>query len=87
MIEESFYFEEPYWPNDDLWAAHYQVLTGYDDAAQRRFIGQDSFHGADQEIPYETLDEILAGFQPGVHPDLPAGAGRDRQSHPGHRLG
>jgi tetratricopeptide (TPR) repeat protein len=23
MIEESFYFEGPYWPNDDLWAAQY----------------------------------------------------------------
>jgi tetratricopeptide (TPR) repeat protein len=56
MIEESFYFEEPYWPNDDLWAAHYQVLTGYDDASQT-FTGQDSFHGPDQRIPYATLDE------------------------------
>ncbi len=34
MIEESFHFDEPYWPNDDLWAAHYQLVTGYDDAKQ-----------------------------------------------------
>ena len=56
MIEESFYFEEPYWPNDDLWAAHYQVLTGYDDTSQV-FTGQDSYYGLDQQIPYEKLDE------------------------------
>ena len=56
MIEESFYFEEPYWPNDDLWAAHYQLLTGYDEAAQT-FTGQDSFHGPDQLIDYQRLDQ------------------------------
>jgi hypothetical protein len=56
MIEESFYFEDPYWPNDDLWAAHYLVLTGYDDDEQT-FTGQDSFHGPDQKVSYETLDE------------------------------
>jgi tetratricopeptide (TPR) repeat protein len=55
MIEESFTFEEPYWPNDDLWAAHYQLLTGYDDASGT-FTGQDSFYGPDQQITYETLD-------------------------------
>jgi tetratricopeptide (TPR) repeat protein len=56
MIEESFHFEEPYWPNDDLWAAHYQLLTGYDDATHT-FTGQDSYYGADQSIPYDVLDE------------------------------
>ena len=61
MIEESFYFEGPYWPNDDLWAAHYQVLTGYDES-KKVFIGQDSYHGADQEIPYETVDEYWDAF-------------------------
>lgn len=61
LIEESFYFDKPYWPNDDLWAAHYLLLTGYDDAAQV-FIGQDSFHGADQRVPYTTLDEYWQIF-------------------------
>lgn len=56
MIEESFYFEEPYWPNDDLWAAHYFLLTAYDDATQL-FTGQDSFHGPNMTIPYEKLDK------------------------------
>ena len=61
MIEESFYFEEPYWPNDDLWAAHYQLITGYDDAAQT-FTGQDTFYGADQIIPAEALDQYWQAF-------------------------
>ena len=56
VIEESFIFDEPYWPNDDLWAAHYLLLTGYDDA-QGTFTGQDSFRGANQVVPYAVLDE------------------------------
>lgn len=56
MIEESFRFEEPFWLNDDLWAAHYQLLTGYDDTAGV-FTAQDSYYGADQRIPYTELDE------------------------------
>ena len=61
MIEESFYFEEPYWPTDDLWAAHYNLLTGYDEASQT-FISQDSFYGADQKVPYEKLEEYWHSF-------------------------
>jgi hypothetical protein len=61
MIEESFYFEEPFWPNDDLWAAHYLLVTGYDDNTQS-FTGQDSFHGPDQVISYATLDEYWQIF-------------------------
>lgn len=61
MIEESFYFDEPYWTGDDLWAAHYQLVTGYDDQ-KNIFIGQDSFHGADQEIPAEKLDQYWQAF-------------------------
>lgn len=61
LIEESFYFEEPYWPNDDLWAAHYNLLTGYDETS-RTFTGQDSFHGPDRKIPYDTLEEYWHSF-------------------------
>ncbi len=61
MIEESFFFEEDYWPEDDHWAAHYQLLTGYDDK-EGVFIGQDSFHGPDQRIAYEKLDEYWQSF-------------------------
>ncbi|MFZ5911945.1 MAG: C39 family peptidase [Chloroflexota bacterium] len=41
-------------PTDDLWAAHYLLLTGYDDAA-RAFTVQDSYHGADLSLSYEQL--------------------------------
>jgi len=61
MIEESFYFEESYWPNDDHWAAHYNLLTGYDDATQT-FTGQDSYYGPDQKISYDELDELWQSF-------------------------
>jgi tetratricopeptide (TPR) repeat protein len=61
MIEESFYFDKPYWPNDDLWAAHYLLVTGYDDSTQT-FTGQDSFHGPNQTIPYSTLDDYWQIF-------------------------
>jgi len=41
-------------PTDDLWAAHYLLLTGYDDATQT-FTIQDSYHGADLTVSYEQL--------------------------------
>jgi tetratricopeptide (TPR) repeat protein len=55
IIEEVFTFDDPFWPNDDLWAAHYLLLTGYDDPS-RTFTVQDSFHGANLTIGYEKLD-------------------------------
>jgi tetratricopeptide (TPR) repeat protein len=61
MVEETFLFDEPFWTNDDLWAAHYQVLTGYDDP-KKIFIGQDSYHGPNLEIPYKKLDEYWQAF-------------------------
>jgi tetratricopeptide (TPR) repeat protein len=48
-------------PNDDLWAAHYLLLTGYDDAAQN-FTAQDSYHGANQTVTYEKLKEEWKPF-------------------------
>jgi len=61
IIEESFYFDTPYWPNDDLWAAHYLLLTGYDDSA-KTFTGQDSFHGPNQVVAAATLDSYWQIF-------------------------
>lgn len=61
MIEESFYDDKPYWPNDDLWAAHYLLLTGYDDAAQI-FTTQDSYRGPDQKVSYAKTDEYWKVF-------------------------
>jgi len=61
MVEESFYFEEPFWPDDDLWAAHYFLVTGYDEPT-KTFIGQDSFRGPDQHAPEATLDQYWQAF-------------------------
>jgi tetratricopeptide (TPR) repeat protein len=48
-------------PNDDLWAAHYLLLTGYDDSAQS-FTVQDSYHGADQHVSYQQLESEWKPF-------------------------
>lgn len=48
-------------PTDDLWAAHYLLLTGYDDGAQA-FTVQDSYHGADKAISYEQLESEWEPF-------------------------
>jgi tetratricopeptide (TPR) repeat protein len=42
-------------PNDDLWAAHYLLITGYDDSTQT-FTVQDTYHGADQQVSYSQLE-------------------------------
>ena len=49
------------WPDDDLWAAHYLLLTGYDDAAQT-FTAQDPYHGPDQKVSYEQLESEWKPF-------------------------
>jgi hypothetical protein len=49
------------WPDDDLWAAHYLLLTGYDDATQT-FTAQDPYRGADQKISYEQLESEWKPF-------------------------
>ncbi|GIV63040.1 MAG: C39 family peptidase [Chloroflexota bacterium] len=61
VIEESFYFEEYYWPNDDRWAGHYLLVTGYDDATQT-FTVQDSFYGANKRVSYTELDRNWQSF-------------------------
>ena len=61
MIESSFYFEGEYWPNDDLWAAHYLLVTGYDAEAET-FIVQNSFDGPNEVLSAETLDSYWQPF-------------------------
>lgn len=48
-------------PTDDLWAAHYLLLTGYDDNAQT-FTVQDSYHGPDMTIPYKQMRNEWEAF-------------------------
>ena len=49
------------WPDDDLWAAHYLLLTGYDDSTQT-FIAQDPYRGPDKTISYEQLESEWKPF-------------------------
>ena len=48
-------------PTDDLWAAHYLLITAYDDNTQE-FTVQDTYHGADLTIPYSQLEEEWKPF-------------------------
>lgn len=43
--------EDAYGPGDDLWSAHYLVVTGYDDA-EGVIVVQDPLRGPDRRIPY-----------------------------------
>jgi len=61
LIEASFFFDGAYWPNDDLWAAHYLLVTGYDEAAGT-FTVQDTYRGPDKKLDYATLDEYWQPF-------------------------
>ena len=49
------------WPDDDLWAAHYLLVTGYDDTTQT-FTVQDAYRGPDKKIPYEQLESEWKPF-------------------------
>ena len=48
-------------PTDDLWAAHYLLLTAYDDSKQE-FTIQDSYHGPDLTISYSQLEQDWKPF-------------------------
>ncbi|PKO06394.1 MAG: hypothetical protein CVU41_06640 [Chloroflexi bacterium HGW-Chloroflexi-3] len=61
MIEEAFKFDESYWPNDDKWAGHYFLVTGYDDQLDA-FLGQDSYYGADRWVDYDLLENQWQSF-------------------------
>ena len=49
------------WPDDDLWAAHYLLLNGYDDASLT-FTAQDPYRGPDKKISYEQLESEWKPF-------------------------
>lgn len=61
MIEESFKFDESYWPNDDKWAGHYFLVNGYDDQL-KAFLGQDSYYGPDRWVDYGVLERQWQSF-------------------------
>ena len=53
--------EDTGWPDDDLWAAHYLLLTGYDNAT-KTFTAQDTYRGPDKKIAYEQLESEWKPF-------------------------
>ena len=61
MIEEGDLLDEPYWPNDDRWAGHYLLLSGYDETTQT-FIAQDTFRSPDRNVPYQSVAESWQAF-------------------------
>jgi tetratricopeptide (TPR) repeat protein len=48
-------------PSDDLWAAHYLLVTAYDDATQS-VTAHDPLRGPDRLIPYDQLMEDWKPF-------------------------
>jgi tetratricopeptide (TPR) repeat protein len=61
MIEEAFIVDRQYWSDDDLWAGHYLLITGYDDAEQV-FTAHDTELGPNQRILYDVLDSNWQAF-------------------------
>jgi len=61
MIETTFQADRDGWPNDDRWAGHYLLVTGYDDATQI-FTVHDTERGANQQMSYQKLDEDWQSF-------------------------
>jgi tetratricopeptide (TPR) repeat protein len=61
MIEAGTLLDEPFWNQDDLWAGHYLLVTGYDDASQT-FVVQDTYRSADLKMSYQELDATWQTF-------------------------
>jgi hypothetical protein len=61
MIEAGTLLDEPFWYQDDLWAGHYLLVTGYDDAS-RSFTVQDTYRSADLKMSYDELDATWQTF-------------------------
>lgn len=61
MIEEAFTTDRQYWSEDDKWAGHYLLITGYDDS-QQLFTAHDTELGPNQHLLYEELDDNWQAF-------------------------
>ena len=61
IIEETYMTDRNYLINDDRWAGHYLLLTGYDDVA-RQVTVLDVILGPNQVISYDTLEEHWQSF-------------------------
>ena len=61
MIETGLDLDEDYYVNDDRWAGHYLLLTGYDDNSEI-FIAHDSLLGPDQQVNYSDIEKHWIAF-------------------------
>ena len=61
IIEETYITDRNYLINDDRWAGHYLLLTGYDDQT-RQVTAMDVILGPNQLISYDTLEEHWQSF-------------------------
>jgi Peptidase_C39 like family len=55
IIESGMLLDQSYRVNDDRWAGHYLLVTGYDDDTES-FTTQDSWYSANRLVTYEELD-------------------------------
>jgi tetratricopeptide (TPR) repeat protein len=61
IIEETYITDRNYLINDDRWAGHYLLITGYDDQA-RQVTAMDVLLGPNQLISYDKLEEHWQSF-------------------------
>jgi tetratricopeptide (TPR) repeat protein len=61
MIETTFEADRDGWPNDDRWAGHYLLVTGYDDATEI-FTVHDTEKGPNQQMSYQQLADDWQSF-------------------------
>ncbi len=62
VIEEASKLppEDSNGPRDDLWDAHYMLITGYDDTTSA-FTAQDPLRGPDKQVSY---DQLMVDWKP-----------------------
>jgi len=61
MVEESLTIKQSFWLNDDRWAGHYLLITGYDDNG-KTFLAQDSYIGPNQKVNYQDMEQHWHAF-------------------------
>jgi uncharacterized protein YvpB len=61
VVEGQLIVEQSFWQDDDRWAGHYLLITGYDDE-KAQFTIQDSYLGPDQKVSYDQFDHDWQTF-------------------------
>jgi hypothetical protein len=61
IVETGLAISEAFWVNDDMWAGHYLLVTGYDDE-NGVFTIQDSYLGPNRTVAYADLNKNWQAF-------------------------